>query len=80
MKNMKTKFEIYLDKEMQDPEFKAQYIISRQKAELEFILEEFRENIATEFSISSVNKGLKKIDDFIHQDNTYNSIHTIQNV
>jgi hypothetical protein len=77
---MKTKYEIYLEKEMQNPEFKAQYIISQQKAELEFILEEFRENIANEFSINSVNNGLKKIDDFIHQENFYYNLHTLLNV
>ena len=77
---MKTKYEQYLEKEMQDPEFKAQYIISRQKAELELILEEFRENIAIDFSINSVNKELKKIDDFIHQESVYNNLLSMQNL
>lgn len=65
---------------MQDPEFKAQYIISRQKAELELILEEFRENIAIDFSINSVNKELKKIDDFIQQESVYNNLLSMQNL
>jgi len=33
---MKTKHEEYLEKQMQDPEFRAYYILAKEKAKLEF--------------------------------------------
>ena len=48
---MKTNYEEYLEKQMQDPEFRALYIIAREKAKLEF--KKYDLHDAIEFKLNS---------------------------
>ncbi len=42
---MQTKYEIHFEKQMQNPEFRANYIIAKQNAEIQIMLEEIKEEL-----------------------------------
>jgi hypothetical protein len=58
---MKTNYEVYLEKQMQDPEFRAHYILAREKAKLEFMLSDLKETIQTNFEKKAILKSVRQI-------------------
>jgi hypothetical protein len=67
----KTRHEIYLEKQMQDPEFRAYYIIAKEKAKLEFMLADLEENINTNFEKKFILKNVKSIGKYVSKIGNY---------
>jgi len=53
---MKTRYEQYVEKQMEDPEFRAYYILSREKTKLEFMLADLEQEIDTNFEKNKFKK------------------------
>ncbi len=62
---MQTRHEKYLETQMQDPEFKANFLIAKQNAEIQVMLEEIREGLNIEFDKTKILFGLDRIEDII---------------
>ncbi len=58
---MKTKYEEYFGKQMENPEFRAYYILAKEKAKLEMMLEELKENITDNPDKKNILRGVSKI-------------------
>ncbi|MFH1051925.1 MAG: hypothetical protein V1779_13470 [bacterium] len=57
----KTNYEEYLDKQMQDPEFRAHYIIAREKVKLEFMLSDLQDTVNTNFDKKVILRSVRQI-------------------
>ena len=57
----KTRHEEYVEKQMQDPEFRAYYILAKEKAKLEFLLADLQDTINSNFNKSTVLRSVKNI-------------------
>ena len=58
---MKTKYEEYFEKQMENPEFRAYYILAKEKAKLEMMLEQFKESIPENPKRTAILRGVNKI-------------------
>ena len=64
---MQTKYEIYFEKQMQNPEFRANYIIAKQNAEIQIMLEEIKEELNLNYDKDKILSNIDKIESFIQQ-------------
>lgn len=62
---MKTKYDEYLEKQMQDPEFRAYYILAKEKAKLEFMLADLKDTINNSFDKETIMKSVKRIGNYV---------------
>ena len=58
---MKTRYEKYFEKQMENPEFRAYYILAKEKAKLEMMLDEFKDSILEKPDKKNVLKGVNRI-------------------
>jgi len=58
---MKTNYDEYLEKQMNDPEFRAFYIIAREKAKLEFMLSDLQDTIKSNFDKKAILRSVRQI-------------------
>jgi len=63
--NTKTKYEEFVGKQMQDPEFRAYYILAKEKAKLEFMLADLQDTIKSNFNKKVILKRVRSIDNYI---------------
>ncbi|MGA2297416.1 MAG: hypothetical protein ABSG15_07715 [FCB group bacterium] len=68
---MKTKYEEYVEKQMQDPEFRAYYILAKEKAKLEFMLADLQDTINTNFNKNIILRNVKKIGNYVNKIGLY---------
>ena len=61
----KTKHEEYIEKQMQDPEFRAYYILAKEKAKLEFMLADLQDTINTNFDKKTILTSVKNIGKYV---------------
>ena len=59
--NNKTRHEEYVEKQMQDPEFRAYYILAKEKAKLEFLLADLQDTINSNFNKNIILKSVRNI-------------------
>jgi len=52
---------------MHDPEFRAYYILAKEKAKLEFMLAELKDTIKTNFEKKTVLQSVRKIGNFVNK-------------
>ncbi len=64
---MKTRYEQYVEKQMEDPEFRAYYILSREKTKLEFMLADLEQEIDTNFEKKQIQKRVKSISRYVRK-------------
>lgn len=64
---MQTKYEKYLEAQMQNPEFRANFLIAKQNAEIQVMLEEIREGLNINYDKSNILSGLDRIENLILQ-------------
>ncbi len=64
---MQTKYEKYLEAQMQNPEFRANFLIAKQNAEIQVMLEEIREGLSINYDKSNILSGLDRIENLILQ-------------
>ena len=64
---MKTRHEEYLEKQMEDPEFRAYYILAQEKTKLEFMLADLKDTINTNFEKKAILKSVNSIGKYITQ-------------
>lgn len=62
---MQTKHEKYLEAQMQNPEFRANFLIAKQNAEIQVMLEEIREGLSINYDKSNILSGLDRIENLI---------------
>lgn len=55
----------YLEEQMKDPEFRAYYALAKEKAHLEFSIEQLREKIESDTSKNIIIRDLNKISKYI---------------
>ncbi len=58
-------YQMYIEKELQDPEFAALYALSKEKIRLEIYLEKLKESIQMESDKRIVIRNLNKITKFV---------------
>ena len=68
---MKTRYEKYFDEQMKNPEFRAHYILAREKAHLEMMLDEFKESIRENPDKTKILRGVNKIRKHVSQIGLY---------
>lgn len=61
----KNNYEIYLEQQLEDPEFAALYALSKEKVQLEIYLEKLKENIQQEVDKRIIIRNLNKITKFV---------------
>ena len=54
-------YEEYLEQQMKDPEFRAQYILAKEKAKLEIFMERLKEDIQKDTDKNIILKRLNSI-------------------
>jgi len=64
---MKTNAEIYLKVKMKDPEFRAQYALSKEKVHLEFVLEKLIEDINKDIDKNIIVKEVEEIVNYVNK-------------
>jgi hypothetical protein len=63
--NNTNNYQMYLEKQLQDPEFAALYALSKEKIRLEIYLEKLKENIQQEVDKRIIIRDLNKITKYI---------------
>lgn len=61
----KSNYESYLEEQMKDPEFRAYYALAREKAHLEFSIEQLKEKIEGNTAKNIIIRDLNKISKYI---------------
>jgi hypothetical protein len=61
----KTNYEKFVEKQMQDPEFRAYYILAKEKAKLEFLIADLQETIKTNFEKKTIMKSVRQIGKYV---------------
>ena len=64
---MKTRHEEYIEKQLQDPKFRAYYILSQEKTKLEFMLADLKDTINSNFDKKAILKSVNSIGKHIAQ-------------
>lgn len=61
----KTIHDEYLEKQMQDPEFRAYYALAREKTRIEFMLDDLLLQLKQDIDKKIIMKSVRKINKFI---------------
>ena len=57
---MQTDYEKYRDEQLQNPEFKAKYYLSKEKLKIEFLIDSIDEAITKQNSLTSIKRRTAK--------------------
>lgn len=62
---MKTNYEKYRDKKLQDPEFRAKYLLAKEKLNIELMINSIKEGIEQEKSNTVIKRRLNQLSNYI---------------
>jgi hypothetical protein len=66
---MKTNYEEYFESKMQDPEFKVQYLLAKEKLDMELMIDSIKEGIKQNKSQNTIFRRINKLSKHIHNFN-----------
>lgn len=62
---MKTNYELYRDQKLQDPEFRAKYLLAKEKLNIELMIDSIKEGIEQEKSNTVIKRRLNQLSNYI---------------